>query len=52
VTSGGLSITTEKGIAMGYVVIDFSKPDSQVFITIRGKSHSATVVKPPFIHKK
>ncbi len=52
VTSGGLSITTGKGIAMGYVVIDFSKPDSQVFITIRGKSHSTTVVKPPFIHKK
>ena len=52
VTSGGLSITTGKGIAMGYVVIDFSKPDSQVFITIRGKSQPATVVRPPFVHKK
>lgn len=52
VTSGGLSITSGKGIAMGYVAIDYSKPDSKVFITIRGKSNEATVVRPPFITKK
>ncbi len=52
VTSGGLSITSGKGIAMGYVVIDYSKPDSKVFISIRGKSNPATVVRPPFITKK
>lgn len=52
VTSGGLSITSGKGIAMGYVVINYSKPDSKVFISIRGKSNPATVVRPPFITKK
>jgi aminomethyltransferase len=39
----------KKGIGMGYVKIDFSKPDSIIFIQVRKKNLKAKVVKLPFV---
>jgi len=48
VTSGVFSPSLQKGIGMGYVEVDHSKPGSIFDIDIRGKKLPATVVKPPF----
>jgi len=48
VTSGVFSPSLQKGIGMGYVETDYSKPGSTFDIEIRGKKQLATVVKPPF----
>lgn len=49
VTSGTQSPTLGYGIGMGYVTTPFSKPDAEIYISIRGKSLKAQVVKLPFI---
>lgn len=49
VTSGTFSPSLQKGIGMGYVKTELSKPDSEIFIKIRDKLHKAKVVKMPFI---
>jgi len=49
VTSGTQSPTLNKGIGMGYVKTDFSKPGSKLFIQIRKKLIPVTVVKLPFV---
>lgn len=51
VTSGTQSPSLNKGIGMGYVKTEFSKPDSEIFITVRDKNLKAKVVKVPFIKK-
>ncbi len=51
VTSGTQSPTLNKGIGMGYVSIEFSKPDSEIFIKVRDKFLKAKVVKIPFLKK-
>jgi aminomethyltransferase len=51
VTSGNLSPLLQKGIGMAYVPSQFSKPDTAVFVDIRGKSVPAQIVKPPFYKK-
>jgi aminomethyltransferase len=48
VTSGTISPTRKIGIGMGYVKTDYSKPGTEIFISIRGKGIKAVVVKPPF----
>ena len=48
VTSGTMSPSLQKSIGMGYVDIDHSKKDSNVFIQIRNKKLKAKVVKLPF----
>ncbi len=48
VTSGVFSPSLQKGIGMGYVEIDYSRPGSTFEVEIRGKKLPATVVKPPF----
>ena len=48
VTSGTQSPSLGKAIGMGYVETKYATPDSQIFISIRGKLLRATVVKPPF----
>lgn len=48
VTSGTQSPVLKAGIGMGYVSAEYSKPDTQIFISIRNKSIAAKVVKPPF----
>ena len=48
VTSGTMSPSLNKGIGMGYVNIDNSAPGTEIFIQIRNKPVSATIVKTPF----
>ncbi len=48
VTSGTMSPSLEKGIGLGYVLKDFSKTDTEIFIQIRKKQIPAKVVKLPF----
>ncbi|MBX2915556.1 MAG: glycine cleavage system aminomethyltransferase GcvT [Cyclobacteriaceae bacterium] len=49
VTSGTQSPLLNIGIGLGYVATEFSKPDSEIFVDVRGKSLKAAVVKLPFI---
>ncbi len=49
VTSGTVSPILNKGIAMGYVAIEFAKVGTEMEIDIRGKRIPAVVVKPPFV---
>ncbi|MCS3869398.1 aminomethyltransferase [Chryseobacterium ginsenosidimutans] len=51
VTSGTLSPTLKKGIGMGYVCVENTKPGSEVFINIRNKPVKAVVVAVPFVKK-
>ncbi|MGB1040991.1 MAG: glycine cleavage system aminomethyltransferase GcvT [Flavobacteriales bacterium] len=48
VTSGTMSPSLNKGIGMGYVTKEFSKPESEIFVQVRKKQIKAMVVKPPF----
>ena len=48
VTSGTMSPSLGKGIGMGYVLTDSSKPGTSIKIQIRKKAVSAEVVKTPF----
>ena len=48
VTSGTYSPCLSKGIGLGYVPTVHSKADTELDILIRGKTHRAVVVKPPF----
>ncbi|EQB63071.1 MAG: Aminomethyltransferase [candidate division Zixibacteria bacterium RBG-1] len=48
VTSGIFSPSLEKGIGLGYVLVEESKVGNQVEIKIRDKNYKAVVVKPPF----
>lgn len=45
VTSGTMLPGIKKGIGMGYVKIEYSKPDSAVFIRIRNKDLEAKIIK-------
>jgi len=49
VTSGTVSPILNKGIAMGYVAIEFAKIGTPLEIDIRGKRVPAVVIKPPFV---
>ncbi|NJO45617.1 MAG: glycine cleavage system aminomethyltransferase GcvT [Oscillatoriales cyanobacterium RM2_1_1] len=49
VTSGTLSQTLGKAIALAYVPIEFAKIGQPLDVEIRGKSYPAVVVKRPFI---
>jgi aminomethyltransferase len=51
VTSGTMSPTLGKGIGLGYVQQELSKPGSEVFIRIRNKDMKAQIVKLPFYKK-
>lgn len=48
VTSGTMSPSLGKAIGMGYVPLEYSKPDSEIFIQVRKKQIPAKVVKTPF----
>ena len=48
VTSGTISPTVGKAIALAYVPKALSKPGQVLEVEIRGKTHPATVVKKPF----
>jgi aminomethyltransferase len=51
VTSGTMSPILERPIAMGYVPVEYSKPDSVVHVRIRNQDVQATVTKLPFVVK-
>jgi len=48
VTSGTMSPSLNKGIGLGYVTVENSKPETEIFIQIRKNKVAAQVVKPPF----
>ena len=48
VTSGTMSPSMKQAIGLGYVTVDNSKLDSEIFIEIREKGIKAKVVKLPF----
>ncbi|CAH8829670.1 unnamed protein product [Trichobilharzia szidati] len=52
VTSGCLSPTLNKNIAMAYVKSDYCQLDQQLFIQIREKFYPYTVTKMPFVPNK
>jgi len=51
VTSGTQSPSLNKAIGMGYVLIDHSQLDKEIFIDIRDKAIKAKVVKIPFVQQ-
>ena len=51
VTSGTMSPSMNIGIGLGYVTIENSKIDSEIFIKIRKNNVAAKVVKLPFYKK-
>ncbi|MCC9135657.1 glycine cleavage system aminomethyltransferase GcvT [Pontibacter silvestris] len=51
VTSGTMSPSLGKGIGLGYITKELSKPGSEVFVRVRNKDMKAQVVKLPFIKK-
>ncbi len=48
VTSGTQAPSLNKAIGMGYVKDEFAKPDTEIYIQIRGKLLKAKIVKIPF----
>ncbi len=52
ITSGTFSPTLKKNIAMGYVPIQLSLPETQIDVLIRDKALKAKVVKLPFYKRK
>jgi aminomethyltransferase len=48
VTSGTLSPSLNKGIALGYVRRKWTKAGTQLEVDIRGRAAAAVIVKPPF----
>ncbi len=51
VTSGSQSPTLQKGIGLGYVPAEFSKPGTEVFVKVRDRLLKAVVIKLPFVKK-
>ncbi len=49
ITSGGFGPTFGGPVAMGYVCIEFSKPETQVQLMIRDKAAIAYIIELPFI---
>ena len=52
VTSGTLSPTLGYPVALAYVPTELAKVDQELEVEIRGKTHSAVVVKRPFYRSK
>jgi aminomethyltransferase len=51
VTSGTMSPSMKVGIGLGYVTVDHTSLDTEIFINIREKGVKAKVVKLPFYKK-
>ena len=51
ITSGTFGPSVNGPIAMGYVKLKFSEPETQIFLEVRGKKHEAKVSKLPFYKK-
>ena len=48
ISSGTMSPSLGKGIALGYLDIPYAKPGNRIYIDIRGNLKKGVVVKPPF----
>jgi aminomethyltransferase len=48
VTSGTISPLLRKGIGMGYIRPEYTKPGTEISIIVRNKPLKAIIVKPPF----
>ena len=51
ITSGTMSPSLNKGIAMGYVETQYSKAGTELNVLIRGNESMGIVVKTPFLKK-
>ncbi len=51
VTSGTMSPSMGKGIGMGYVTTEFSKPGTEIFVRVRNKDMKGQIVKLPILKK-
>lgn len=51
VTSGTMSPSMKKAIGLGYVSVDFSNIDTEIYIKVRNKLLKAQIVKLPFYKK-
>ncbi|HEY4651823.1 MAG TPA: glycine cleavage system aminomethyltransferase GcvT [Pontibacter sp.] len=51
VTSGTMSPSMGKGIGLGYVKTELSKPGTEIFIRVRNKDIKAQIVKLPILKK-
>lgn len=51
VTSGGISITLDRGIGMGYINKEYAESNDTISIRIRKRLAEATLQRPPFIKK-
>ncbi len=49
VTSGGYSPTLGASIGMGYLPVSLAKPETRVFVEVRGRLVPARVVRRPFV---
>jgi aminomethyltransferase len=49
ITSGSMSPSLKKGIALGYVKKEFAKAGTEVYVEVRNKKLKAEVVKTPFV---
>jgi aminomethyltransferase len=50
VTSGTMSPMLGIGIGLGYITADYSKPGTEIFISVRDRNLKAKVHKPPLIN--
>lgn len=51
ITSGTMSPSLKKGIALGYVKKSYAKTGTEIFVKVRNKLLKAQIVKPPFVAK-
>ncbi|WP_304236424.1 glycine cleavage system aminomethyltransferase GcvT [Jiulongibacter sediminis] len=49
ITSGSMSPSLKKGIALGYVKKEFAKAGTEIYVEVRNKKLKAEVVKTPFV---
>lgn len=49
VTSGGFGPSVDAPIAMGYVPVFYSKPETRLFVELRGRRLAVTVTRLPFV---
>ena len=52
VNSGTFSPSVERPIAIGYVPLELSEPDTQLSVEIRGRAVPCRVTPTPFLHGK
>jgi aminomethyltransferase len=52
ITSGTLSPTLEKAIALAYVPTEYSKMGQEILVEIRGKTYPGKIIKKPFYRPK